>query len=261
MQSEIESVIPGTEPRIDPVRGGVQLSTPPATSASVHWDMLVCPLCRLTLSDTETACPRDGHEGVDARQADVPAVVRARFAIVQAYGQGASGDLYLADDQQTGRRGVLKLLRLPPNVTPAEKARLKRELVKQATLSNPALAVPLATGDANGVPWVFREWVEGVSLRVKLARGGALALPEALSIAAQIASALDELHRSGLLHRDVKPGHVILNPQPTGLPKVSVIDAGIAARIETSSVFDVTGTPEYVSPEQAKGKLVSYRSY
>ncbi|MCZ7683572.1 MAG: protein kinase [Sandaracinaceae bacterium] len=187
-------------------------------------------------------------------------MVRARFNIVQGYAQGASGELYLADDQQTGRRGVLKLLRLPVNVTPAEKARLKRELVKQATLANPSLAVPLATGDANGVPWVFREWVEGVSLRVKLARGGALAVPEALAIAAQMASALDELHRSGLLHRDLKPGHVILNPQPSGLPRVTVIDAGIAARIETGSVFDVMGTPEYVSPEQAKGKLVSFRS-
>ncbi len=222
--------------------------------------MLVCPLCRLTLSDTETACPRDGNEGVEATLPDVPAVVRARFNIVQPYARGASGDLFLADDQQTGRRGVLKLLRLPENVTPAEKARLKRELVKQGTLSNPALATPMATGDAGGIPWLFREWIEGVSLRVKLARAGALTVPEALSIAAQVAAALDELHRSGLLHRDIKPGHIILNPQPTGLPRVAVIDAGIAARIETSSVFDVTGTPEYVSPEQAKGKLVSFRS-
>ncbi|HEY8431338.1 MAG TPA: protein kinase [Sandaracinaceae bacterium] len=222
--------------------------------------MQVCPLCRLTLSETDASCPRDGHAGIPARPADVPAVVRARFHVVQPYAQGTCGDLYLADDQQTGRRGVLKLLRLPANVTPPEKARLKRELVKQATLANPSLAAPLATGDANGVPWVFREWIEGVSLRVRLTRGGALAVPEALAIAAQIASALDELHRAGLLHRDLKPGHVILNPQPHGLPRVSIIDAGIAARIETSSVFDVMGTPEYVSPEQAKGKLVSFRS-
>jgi serine/threonine-protein kinase len=222
--------------------------------------MLVCPLCRLTLSDNETTCPRDGHEGVDARPPEVPAPVRARFSVVEPYGRGASGDLFLADDQQTSRRGVLKLLRLPARVTPAERARLKRELVKQATLGPGALSVPLATGDAGGSPWIFREWHEGVSLKVKLARGGALAVQEALAIAAQIASALDQLHRSGLLHRDLKPGHVIVAPQPSGVPRVTVIDAGIAARIETDAVFAVAGTPEYVSPEQAAGKLVSFRS-
>lgn len=221
--------------------------------------MLVCPLCRLTLGETETICPRDGHDGAPARQVDVPAAVRARFTIVQPFGQGATGEMYLADDQHTGRRGVLKMLRLPSR-TPAERARLKRELVKQATLASPTLSVPLATGDANGVLWLFREWTEGVSLRVKLARGGALAVSEALSIAAQVAAALDELHRSGLLHRDVKPGHIILNPQPSGRPRVTLIDAGIAARIETGSVFNVVGTPHYVSPEQAKGQLVSFRS-
>lgn len=222
--------------------------------------MLVCPLCRLALADNETTCPRDGQPGVQSREADVPPAVRARFTIVETYGQGASGELYLADDQQTGRRGVLKMLRLPPNVTPAEKARLKRELVKQATIGSPVLSVPLATGDANGLPWIFREWHEGVSLRVKLTRGGALAVPEALLIASQVAAALDELHRAGLLHRDIKPGHILLNPQPSGMPRVTVIDPGIAARIETGAVFDVTGTPEYCSPEQAKGKLVSFRS-
>ncbi|HJL18053.1 MAG TPA: protein kinase, partial [Sandaracinaceae bacterium LLY-WYZ-13_1] len=222
--------------------------------------MLVCPLCRLTLSDNEPACPRDGHEGVEARAMEVPEPVRARFSIVEPFAQGRSGDLFVADDQQTSRRGILKLLRLPENVTPAEKARLKRELVKQATLGPGVLSVPLATGEADDRPWIFREWHEGVSLKVKLARGGALAVQEALAIAAQIASALDALHRSGLLHRDLKPGHVIVEPQPSGLPRVSVIDAGIGARIDTGAVFDVTGTPEYVSPEQAAGKLVSFRS-
>src|SRR5512139_1002181 len=106
--------------------------------------MLVCPLCRLMLSDAETTCPRDGHEGAPPRKAEVPPSIAARFGIVQPYAQGASGDLYLADDSQTGRRGVLKVLRLVANVTPTERARLKRELVKQATLAHPVLSVPMA---------------------------------------------------------------------------------------------------------------------
>ncbi|GAB5550279.1 MAG: hypothetical protein SangKO_100390 [Sandaracinaceae bacterium] len=222
--------------------------------------MLVCPLCRLVLGDDETTCPRDGTEGATVEPVAVPASVRERFAIVEPFARGAAGDLYLADDQQTGRRGILKLLRRPEKTTPAERARLKRELVKQATLSHGVLSVPLATGDADDRPWIFREWHEGVSLRVRLARGGALPQQEAFAIAAQMASALDELHRAGLLHRDLKPGHVLLMPQPSGLPRVAVIDAGIAAKVDSGAAFDVMGSPGYCSPEQAKGKLVSFRS-
>ncbi|MFK7990772.1 MAG: serine/threonine protein kinase, partial [Sandaracinaceae bacterium] len=222
--------------------------------------MLVCPLCRLSLGENETTCPRDGREGVEASAVDVPDAIRERFEIVEPYGRGDSGDLFLVDDKKSSRRGVLKLVRLPEQTTPAEKARLKRELVKQATLSHGVLTVPLATGEADGHPWVFRDWHEGVSLAVRLARGGALAVPEALMIAAQAASALDELHRAGLLHRDLKPGHIIVEPQPSGLPRVHVIDAGLPARLETGAVFDVMGTAAYLSPEQAKGKLVSFRS-
>src|SRR5688500_11661051 len=101
--------------------------------------MLVCPLCRLTLSATETTCPRDGHEGAPMRPVQVPAAITSRFGIVEPYAQGGSGELYLADDQQTGRRGVLKVIHFPDTVTPAERARLKRELVKQATLAHPVL--------------------------------------------------------------------------------------------------------------------------
>lgn len=222
--------------------------------------MLVCPFCRLVLGDDETTCPRDGQAGTEARTAQLPESLAQRFTIVSPYAQGGTGDLFLADDTQTGQRGILKVLRLPKKVTPAERSRLKRELAKQATLSPSVLAVPFATGEVDGTPWLFREWHEGVSLRLRVQRSGPLELPEALAIAAQIGLAMDELHRSGLLHRDLKSAHVILMPRPSGLPRVAVIDAGMASRIDLGTVFDISGTPEYLSPEQAKGKLVSFRS-
>ncbi|MGE0788929.1 MAG: protein kinase [Sandaracinaceae bacterium] len=222
--------------------------------------MLVCPLCRLLLGEDEKTCPRDGREGVEARPPIATAGLEARFQIVEPYAQGRSGDLFIADDRETGRRGVLKLLRLDERATSAERARLRREILKQASITHEVLSPPLATGDAGDHPWLFREWHDGVSLAVRLTRGGAMTLPEALAITEQVASALDALHRAGLLHRDLKPGHVILMPRPSGVPKVAVIDSGIAARIDAPTTFEIAGTPEYVPPEQATGKLVSFRS-
>ncbi|MBX3275071.1 MAG: serine/threonine protein kinase, partial [Sandaracinaceae bacterium] len=222
--------------------------------------MRVCPFCRLVLGEEEPTCPRDGHAPAPSEERPLAGELSARFAVVAPYASGTAGDLYLADDRETGRRGILKVLRLPDKVTPAERTRLKRELTKQATLDGSVLAVPLATGAVDEAPWIFREWYEGVSLRVRLARNGAMPVTEALAVGAHLASALDELHRAGLLHRDLKAGHVILNPQPSGLPDVALIDAGVASRVDVGTVFDVVGTPEYLSPEQARGKLVSFRS-
>jgi serine/threonine-protein kinase len=191
----------------------------------------------------------------------LPPELAQRFTVVEPFARGDCGTLYLADEPSTGRRGILKVLHPVAAAHAADRQRVKRELVKQATLSHANLVTPTATGEAGATTWVFREWLEGVSLAVRLARSGPLQPPEALSIAAQLASALDELHRAGLLHRDLKPGHVLLAPQPNGLSRAYVIDAGIGAYLpDTGTAFDVLGTAAYVSPEQAAGKLVSFRS-
>jgi serine/threonine-protein kinase len=223
--------------------------------------MLVCPLCRIVLSADQPSCPRDGTTGVEQAFETISAELGERFTVVEMFARGDTGTLFLADEPQTGRRGLLKVLHPVGSTHAAERQRVKRELVKQATLNNANLTLPQATGEAGSSTWLFREWVEGVTLRVRLARTGALPMPEALAIAAQLATALDELHRAGLLHRDLKPGHIVLQPLPNGLSRVLVIDSGIAAHVSSSSqVFDVLGTAAYVSPEQATGKLVSFRS-
>ncbi|UJR84245.1 serine/threonine-protein kinase [Sandaracinus amylolyticus] len=220
--------------------------------------MLVCPLCRIVLAKGEAVCPRDGQTPLSREPHPIPPAVAARFTIVEPFADGDSGTLYLADDKQTGRRGLLKLLRGATAWTVSERSRLKRELVKQATLTHPALVPPLATGEADSLIWLFREWIDGVSLSVRLARSGALTVPEALAVAAQVAGALDDLHRAGLLMRDLSPSHVLVQAQPSGVPKIALIDAGIAMRIPGAG--EVTGKPGYVSPEHVSGKLVSFRS-
>lgn len=221
--------------------------------------MLVCPFCRIALSPNDPVCPRDGYEGEEAPWVPVPKALHKRFSIIEPFAHGDTGSLYLADEPETGRRGLLKVLSGADTGHQAERQRLRRELVKQATIHCDQLAAPMATGETDGTLWLFREWVDGVSLAVKLSRDGTLAQPEAMAITAQVATALDQLHRGGLLHRDVKPGHIILQPQPSGLPRVVVIDAGLAKSHEIDG-RTVMGTPEYVAPEQLQGKLVSFRS-
>jgi eukaryotic-like serine/threonine-protein kinase len=253
-------------------------------------DALVCPLCRTALTAVEDVsaqvCPRDGHAGVAVHWWPVPTGLLQRFQILSPFAHGDSGSLYLADEPATGRRGLLKILAPAAKDQLSERQRLRRELVKQSTLARSHLVVPLASGETEGLTWLFREWLDGVSLEVRLSREGALPQVEALAIAAQVASALDELHRGGLLHRDVKPGHIFLQPSPHGLPRALLLDAGLVAplvehtampfeqavehalggapargrAIEDSNGNPVYGSAGYVAPEQLLGKLISFRS-
>jgi serine/threonine protein kinase len=221
--------------------------------------MRVCSHCHLLLDDSVPLCPHDGGSATPATVPPVPAELHARFLDFEAYAQGQTGTCYLATQKQSGYRGLLKVIPLAAMDT-AERARLKRELRKQTRLVHDGLVRLFDGGEAGEELWLFREFVEGVSLAQRVRKLDKLELDEALAITAQVASALDELQRSGLLHRDVKPGHVILQPTPGGLPVAKLIDAGIAAKLPTSTVFGLHGTPAYISPEQVSGKLVSFRS-
>lgn len=221
---------------------------------------LVCPLCRIALPTVDDVCPRDGRVGVDAAWLAVPPTLSQRFRVLAPFAHGDTGSLYLVDEPETGRRGLLKVLAPALKEQLSERQRLRRELVKQATLQRTHLIAPLASGECDGFTWLFREWLDGVSLEVRLSREGALQQTEALAVAAQIASALDELHRGGLLHRDVKPGHIFLQPTPHGIPRAFLLDAGLTATLHTSTGGRLQGTPGYLAPEQLTGGLISFRS-
>jgi serine/threonine-protein kinase len=188
----------------------------------------------------------------------IPAALSARFRIGSELWKGSSGVIYDATETSTGRVGVLKIVTQATAWTPAERGRLARELEKQTTLTHPYLASPMGAGIAEDVPWIFRAKVEGDALSTLLAAGPVPA-PQAITITAQLAAALDELHRAGLLQRDLSPSHVIVGGNGT-VPFVRLIDSGVATRIPGSAIFEITGKPPYVSPEHAAGKLVSFRS-
>jgi serine/threonine-protein kinase len=221
--------------------------------------MRVCPYCHLLLADNESVCPHDATPTAPAEPSPVPAALQSKYRDLQPFAQGQTGALQLAQQTQSAFKGLLKVIPLS-RFEGSERVRLKRELRKQTKLAHDGLPRIVDGGELPTELWLFREFVQGESLAQRIRRRGRLEVDEALLITAQVASALDELQRNGLLHRDVKPGHVILETGPKNMPISKLIDAGVAARLPGESVFDLVGTPAYISPEQVAGKLVSFRS-
>jgi serine/threonine protein kinase len=187
---------------------------------------------------------------------DIPTEISERFDIDGLFAEGRTGTLHHATERTTGRKGLLKLLRPESVGSASDRQRIKRELTKQVTLSHATLALPWACGEAGKTLWLFREHVAGRTLAQRVAQDGPITTSEAFAVIAQLAEGLDELHRAGLLFRDLTPQHVVLKDDGS----VIAFGAGIAPPIDHEEVFELFGTPEYVSPEQTAGKLVSFRS-
>ena len=183
--------------------------------------------------------------------------VRARLG-------GGMSDVYRAFDTKLGRDVVLKLLPLAL-AGPDQRARLDREGRTLSALNHPHIVSMHDVGDVDGRVFLVTEFVQGETLRAMLAHGPVPAAT-AVSVARQIALALDASHRAGVLHRDVKPENVMVRPD--GL--VTVIDFGIAraardgvspARDTLDTVAGTTlGTPGYMAPEQIRGAAVDERT-
>lgn len=228
--------------------------------------MRVCPKCHGCLTEPVHAPCNELTTEVEVPELS-PALAE-KFSQLVPLAQGATGMLFRATHVETGVSGVLKLVHAAVSGTGTERMRLKRELRKQTTLPGAVLAPPIDGGEDGKQLWLFREYVEGVSLSLHVATlaaaGEAMPIAHSLSIVAQVAVGLDELHRNGLLHRDLKPAHVVLdfasNDAADAAPKVRLIDAGLPPRIGAEGVFDLMGTPGYMSPEQAAGRIVSFRS-
>lgn len=187
---------------------------------------------------------------------EIPSELNERFDVRESLPPSRSGQLFHVTEKTSNRRGVLKILDSALTSSASDRQRIKRELAKQSTLGHSGLALPIITGEVGKTVWLFREWIDGQSLRQRLDDAGALSKSELLAATTEIAAALDELHRAGLLFRDLKPEHVIFRRDG----RIALVDAGIAAPVQHDEVFDLHGTPAYLSPEQCKGKLVSFRS-
>ena len=195
------------------------------------------------------------------------------YEVVALVGAGGMGEVYRARDTRLGRDVALKVL---PDVFTADaerRERFEREARVLASLSHPHIGGIYGLEEASGVTALVLEFVQGETLASRLRRG-ALPLGEALSVARQIADALDAAHQQRVVHRDLKPANIVLQrgPGPSGVPAVKVLDFGLATTASDGvSVEDrstelrtepgrILGTPAYMSPEQARGLTVDKRT-
>src|SRR4051795_313494 len=182
-----------------------------------------------------------------------------RYRIEREIAHGGMAEVYLARDQSLSRPVALKALFPEFAREPSFVERFRREAQAAANLNHPNIVSIYDWGQESGTYFIVMEYVEGRSLRELIHSEGPLEAGQAADIAAEIASALAFAHRSGVVHRDVKPGNVLLTRTGT----VKVTDFGIA-RAGTSDGLtqtgSVMGTATYFSPEQAQGLPVDGRS-
>jgi len=201
---------------------------------------------------------------------EVPKVLAGRYEVRELIGRGGMAEVYIGYDSRLSRTVAIKVLRSDLARDPTFQARFRREAQAAAALNHPAIVsvydtgeddVVTSSGDRAHVPYIVMEYVEGHTVRSLLNDGAAVPIDEAVEIVIGVLSALAYSHREGIVHRDIKPGNVMLTP--TG--QVKVMDFGIARAMADSAAtmtqtHAVVGTAQYLSPEQARGEVVDARS-
>ena len=181
-------------------------------------------------------------------------ILPPRYSDVQHVARGGMGDVYRATDTSLGRTVAVKLLAERYAHDEGNRQRFTREALAAARLSGtPNTVTIFDVGDWNDRPYIVMELAEGGTLEDRLKAGGAQDPSDVLRWLSEAAGALDAAHRAGIVHRDVKPGNLLLD----GRGEVRVADFGVASAVGMDSMTmtgTVVGTAGYLSPEQAMGK-------
>ena len=183
-----------------------------------------------------------------------------RYRLERELGQGGMAVVFLAEDLKHRRRVAIKLLK-PELSAVLGSERFVREIAIAATLQHPHILPLYDSGQAGGLFYYVMPFVEGESLRQRLAREQQLPLDAALQITREVGSALQHAHEHGVIHRDIKPENIMLSGG-----HAVVADFGIARALDAASAEQLTrsgmvvGTPQYMSPEQAGGAAVDGRT-
>jgi serine/threonine protein kinase/Tol biopolymer transport system component len=212
------------------------------------------------LSPTERAGPRAVGKGMRL----------GPYEILSPLGAGGMGEVYRAKDERLGREVAIKVLSTELSQDASRVKRFEKEARSASALNHPNIVTVYDVGSSNGLSYIAMEKVDGETLR-KLVAGGPVPVKKLLAIATQIADGLARAHEAGIVHRDLKPENVMVTKD--GL--VKILDFGLAKLTSTGSGSDegsmlptvsgttpgvIMGTVGYMSPEQASGATVDFRS-
>jgi serine/threonine-protein kinase len=216
---------------------------------------LTCVKCGVELPALRgTGAERPDEEMMSLRRAS-----GGRYRIIRRLGSGGMANVYYALHPKLDRPLVVKVLHAHLARDPEMRERFRREAEAAARLGHPHICTILDYGELDGIVWIVMPFLSGGSLADALTRDRIVAAAPAAAIAAQVASALDYAHRHGVVHRDIKPDNILFDDDRHAV----ITDFGIATarnHARLTGTGRAMGTPHYMSPEQAMGKLVDGRS-
>ena len=187
----------------------------------------------------------------------LPQTIDNRYRIVELIGEGGMAQVYRGDDLRLGREVAIKILRPQYANERTFVERFVQEARAMAGFSHPNIVNVFDVGRTGASPYIVMEYVDGIDLRRKLQQEGRLSIGEALEIARQVAEGVGAAHRKGIVHRDIKPGNILIASDG----RVKVADFGIARAMADAQHLTepgvVWGTTAYLSPEQIRGETAT----
>ncbi|NOZ86619.1 MAG: protein kinase [Deltaproteobacteria bacterium] len=234
--------------------------------------MLKCPKCNNQVEDNLAFCPRCGAELNPGRGTGthVGTIIQKNFAVKELLGEGGMGKVYLAEQLSLKKPVAIKILKKEFAHGEVYARRFEREALAASRLHHPNSIQIIEFGRAeSGELFLVMEYLRGTDLAVLMARDFPFPIERTVDIASQVTSALVEAHTQGVIHRDLKPENIMVERTRDGRDFVKVLDFGLAqitapgAPRQQERLTDtgmICGTPEYMSPEQARGEKLDSRS-
>ncbi len=232
-----------------------------------------CTNCGTDNTQDSEFCKKCGTQMIDSEEKPLPTqTIEApreeltrgttfadRYEIIEELGKGGMGRVYRVEDKKLNQEVALKLIK--PEIAKDKKTieRFRNELKFARNIRHKNVCGMFDLGEKEGAHFITMEYVRGEDLRTLIRRIGQLPIGKSISIAKQVCEGLDEAHRQGVVHRDLKSNNIMIDKNGN----VRIMDFGIARSLEAKGITGagvMIGTPEYMSPEQVEGKETDQRS-
>jgi eukaryotic-like serine/threonine-protein kinase len=215
----------------------------------------------LALDRTATLAPRTSPQGSSPSSIEAGQVLAGRYRIQRLLGRGGMGAVYLADDEVLHELVALKVISSAFSADEAAMAaRFRREASAARKVSSPSVIRIHDLGEARpGLLYLSMEYFQGRTLTELMAQRGVVPMKDVIDILQQVCSGLEAAHLAGVIHRDLKPGNVLVGERGA----IKIIDFGLATTLvgdHLTATGAILGTPHYMAPEQVRGKAVDVRT-